>query len=45
MDGIENAPVQGQKKPTYSYDPKGNMTRAQAAAIANRVLKQQKKIP
>ncbi|MDU0205670.1 S-layer homology domain-containing protein [Paenibacillus sp. MAH-36] len=45
MDGIENAPVQGQKKPTYSFDPKGNMTRAQAAAIANRVLKQQKKIP
>ncbi|SDO62197.1 S-layer homology domain-containing protein [Paenibacillus sp. yr247] len=45
MDGIENAPVQGQKKPTFSYDPTGNMTRAQAAAIANRVLKQQKKIP
>lgn len=45
MDGIENALVQGQKKPTYSFDPTGNMTRAQAAAIANRVLKQQKKIP
>ncbi|MBD0384283.1 S-layer homology domain-containing protein [Paenibacillus sedimenti] len=45
IDGIENTPVEGQKKPTFSFDPKGNMTRAQAAAIANRVLKQQKKIP
>ncbi|GGA13727.1 hypothetical protein GCM10008018_68260 [Paenibacillus marchantiophytorum] len=45
IDGIENALVEGQKKPTFSYDPKGNLTRAQAAAIIIRVLKQQKKIP
>ncbi|TXK75076.1 S-layer homology domain-containing protein [Paenibacillus sp. N3.4] len=45
IDGIENALVEGQKKPTYSFDPKGNLTRAQASAIIIRVLKQQKKIP
>ncbi|WP_261303460.1 S-layer homology domain-containing protein [Paenibacillus andongensis] len=45
IDGIENALVEGQKKPTFSFDPKGNLTRAQAAAIVIRVLKQQKKIP
>lgn len=45
IDGIENALVEGQKKPTFSFDPKGNLTRAQASAIVIRVLKQQKKIP
>lgn len=45
IDGIANTLLEGQKKETYRFSPTDNFTRAQAAAIAVRVLKQLKKIP
>jgi hypothetical protein len=45
IEGKPNLLLQGQKKETYRFDPVENMTRAEAAAIAMRVLRQQKKIP
>lgn len=45
MDGIKNVPVAGQKKDTFSFDPRGNMTRAQAAAIVYRVMQKDGKLP
>lgn len=45
MDGIKNVPVEGQKKDTFSFDPKGNMTRAQASAIVYRVMQQSGNLP
>jgi hypothetical protein len=45
IEGKANVLLEAQKKATVRFDPKENMTRAEAAAIAIRVLKQQKKIP
>lgn len=45
IEGSENILLQGQKKPTYRFDPLDNFTRAEAARVAIRVLQQQKKIP
>jgi hypothetical protein len=45
IEGIDNVLLQGQKNLTQRFDPVENMTRAQAATIAIRILKQQKKIP
>lgn len=45
IEGIENVLLDGQKKATYRFDPLQPMTRAEAAVIALRVLKQQKKVP
>ncbi|NEW08870.1 S-layer homology domain-containing protein [Paenibacillus sp. SYP-B3998] len=45
IEGIENALLEGQKKKTYRYDARETFTRAQAAAVAVRVLKQQSIIP
>ncbi|MEW9702310.1 S-layer homology domain-containing protein [Paenibacillus sp. SI8] len=45
IEGIENALLTGQKKPTYRFDARETFTRAQAAAVAVRVLKQQAIIP
>lgn len=38
-------PVTGDEKQTYYYDPLGRLTRAEAAAIAIRILQNEKKIP
>ncbi|WP_309123147.1 S-layer homology domain-containing protein [Paenibacillus sp.] len=43
--GKENVMLQGQKKPTYRFDPTATFTRAEAAAVAIRVMKSNKKIP
>ncbi|NQX70578.1 S-layer homology domain-containing protein [Paenibacillus alba] len=45
IEGIENALLTGQKKATYRFDARETFTRAQAAAVAVRVLKQQGIIP
>jgi hypothetical protein len=45
IQGKDNVLLQGQKKITQRFDPLDNFTRAEAAAVAIRVLKQQKKIP
>ncbi|SDE34829.1 S-layer homology domain-containing protein [Paenibacillus sp. UNCCL117] len=45
MDGIPNDLLEGQTKTTVRFDGGSNITRAQAAAIAYRVLQQQKKFP
>ena len=45
ITGKENVLLEGQNRPTYRFDPKETMTRAEAASIALRVLAQQKKIP
>ncbi|MEK8131721.1 S-layer homology domain-containing protein [Paenibacillus filicis] len=45
MDGIPNDLLEGQKKETARFDGGSNITRAQAAAIAYRVLQQQKQFP
>jgi hypothetical protein len=45
IQGKDNLLLEGQKKTTQRFDPKENLTRAEAATIAIRVLKQQKKIP
>lgn len=45
IQGIENVLLTGQKKATYRFDPRQNFTRVQAAAVLERVLKQQKKLP
>ncbi|WP_159885410.1 S-layer homology domain-containing protein [Paenibacillus puerhi] len=45
MDGIPNDLLEGQTKTTVRFDGASNITRAQAAAIAYRVLQQQKKFP
>ncbi|KZE71722.1 hypothetical protein AV654_05820 [Paenibacillus elgii] len=45
ITGIENVLLPGQKKKTYRFDPRQNLTRVQAAAVFERVLKQQKKFP
>ncbi|WP_314589692.1 S-layer homology domain-containing protein [Paenibacillus terrigena] len=43
---IEGVPTQieGQKKPTYKFVPKSNLKRADAAVIAERIMKKLKKI-
>ncbi len=45
IKGIENVLSPGQKKKTFRFDPKETLTRAEAAAVAISVMKQQKKIP
>ncbi|OCT13212.1 hypothetical protein A8709_20530 [Paenibacillus pectinilyticus] len=45
IEGKENVLLQGQKKTTLRFDPLENFTRAEAAVVAMRVLKQQKKVP
>jgi hypothetical protein len=45
IEGKENAVVSGQKKATVRFDPTETFLRSEAAAVAIRVLKQQKKIP
>lgn len=45
IEGKENALQDGQKKATVSFDPQGSLTRAQAAIIAMRVMKQQGQVP
>ncbi|WP_141335945.1 S-layer homology domain-containing protein [Paenibacillus sp. tmac-D7] len=45
MDGIPNDLLEGQSKQTVRFDAGSNITRAQAATIAYRVLQQQKKFP
>ncbi|MEF3305147.1 S-layer homology domain-containing protein [Paenibacillus sp. GYB003] len=45
IEGKENVLLQGQTKPTVRFDPLETFTRAEAAAVAIRVLKNQKKIP
>ena len=45
IEGKENVLIQGQKKTTLRFDPIENLTRAEAATIAIRVMKQQKKLP
>lgn len=44
ITGKPNQLTPGEKQ-TYRFDPKGSFTRAEAAAVAIRILKQQKKIP
>ncbi|WP_282938781.1 S-layer homology domain-containing protein [Paenibacillus sp. RC67] len=45
IEGMPNVLLEGQKKQTYRFAPKDYFSRAEAAAVAIRVLKQQKKIP
>lgn len=45
IEGKENVLLQGQTKTTVRFDPLETFTRAEAAAVAIRVLKNQKKIP
>jgi hypothetical protein len=45
IEGKLNILIQGQKKATYRFDPDQTFTRAEAAEVAIRVLRQQKKIP
>ncbi|MEX2459786.1 MAG: S-layer homology domain-containing protein [Paenibacillaceae bacterium] len=45
IEGKQNVLLQGQKKATFRFDPEQTFTRAEAAEVAIRVLKQQKKIP
>jgi hypothetical protein len=45
IEGRENILLEGQKQATLRFDPKANFTRAEAAAVAMRILQQQKKIP
>jgi hypothetical protein len=45
IEGKDNVLLQGQKKISQRFDPTENFTRAEASAVAIRVLKQQKKIP
>ncbi|WP_193556260.1 S-layer homology domain-containing protein [Paenibacillus ginsengarvi] len=45
IEGKENVLLQGQTKATVRFDPLETFTRAEAAAVAIRVLKNQKKIP
>ncbi|MNI29017.1 Endo-1,4-beta-xylanase A precursor [compost metagenome] len=45
IEGKDNVLISGQKKVTQRFDPTESFTRAEAAAVAMRVLKQQNKIP
>jgi hypothetical protein len=45
IEGKDNILLQGQKKLTQRFDPLENFTRAEAAVVAMRVMKQQKKVP
>ncbi|UQZ84412.1 Endo-1,4-beta-xylanase A precursor [Paenibacillus konkukensis] len=45
IEGMPNVLLEGQKKQTLRFAPKDYFSRAEAAAVAIRVLKQQKKIP
>lgn len=45
IEGKDNVLLQGQKKPTVRFDPEENFSRAEAAEVAVRVLRQYKKIP
>jgi len=45
IEGMPNVLLEGQKKQTFRFAPKDYITRSEAAAVAIRVLKQQKKIP
>lgn len=45
ITGKENVLLQGQKKVSYRFDPLETFTRAEASAVAIRVMKQQKKVP
>lgn len=43
--GKENILLPGEKKTTYRFDPKATFTRAEAAAVAIRVMREMRKIP
>ncbi|HZG87372.1 S-layer homology domain-containing protein [Paenibacillus sp.] len=43
--GLENVTLQGQRKPTYRFEPKTTFTRDQAAAVIIRIMKSLGKIP
>ncbi|HZG57511.1 S-layer homology domain-containing protein [Paenibacillus sp.] len=43
--GKENVLLQGQSKPTFRFDPTATFTRAEAAEVAIRVMRANKKIP
>lgn len=45
IEGKENIMLEGQRRPTYRFDPTSNFTRAEAAAVAVRVMRDEKKIP
>ncbi|CAK4835253.1 unnamed protein product [Aphanomyces euteiches] len=45
IEGKLNILIKGQAKSTYRFDPDQTFTRAEAAEVAIRVLRQQKKIP
>ncbi|WP_239635609.1 S-layer homology domain-containing protein [Paenibacillus sp. H1-7] len=45
IEGMPNVLLEGQKKQTLRFAPKDYFSRAEAAAVAIRILKQQKKIP
>lgn len=44
MVGLDNPPKEGQKKPTFRFEPKSPLTRAQAGQIAVRLLQDSTKI-
>lgn len=44
MNGIQNPPQEGQRKPTYSFSPKANLTRADMAIIAYNIMTKLKRI-
>jgi hypothetical protein len=44
VEGIQNALLPNQKKPTFSFDPTGTFTRAQAGEVVIRILRSLKKI-
>lgn len=45
IEGIENVLLSGQKNKTYRFDPTESFSRVQAAAVLERILKKQKKLP
>lgn len=44
IEGLPNQMAEGQKKPTYRFDPTSNLKRADAAVIAERIMRKLKKI-
>ncbi|AQR78640.1 S-layer homology domain-containing protein [Paenibacillus larvae] len=45
ISGKPNVMLPGDKKETFRFDPLETMTRAEAGAVANNVMKQQNKVP
>ncbi|MEX2103954.1 MAG: S-layer homology domain-containing protein, partial [Bacilli bacterium] len=44
MNGMPNPLLEGEKKPTYSFNPKSNLNRADMSIISYNVMKKLKKI-